>query len=42
MIKKRYITPDISVVKCKAVILAGSGETLEFTDEYADPEVEVL
>lgn len=44
MIKKGYITPEINVIKCKVMILANSGETLDFTKEgeYADPEVEIL
>jgi hypothetical protein len=43
VIKKGYITPEINVIKCKVMILANSGETLDFTEgEYADPEVEVL
>ena len=44
MIKKIYITPEVNIVKCKTMILANSGETLDFTKEgeYADPEGEVL
>ena len=43
MIKNPYITPEISVVKIKPMILAGS-DSLEFTKEgeYADTEAEVL
>ena len=43
MIKKPYITPEISAITSRSTILAGS-DTLEYTKkgEYADPEAEVL
>jgi hypothetical protein len=44
VIKKIYITPEVNIVICKTMILAGSGETLDFTKEgeYADPNAEIL
>ena len=44
MIKKIYITPEVNIVICKTMILANSGETLDFTKEgeYADPNAEIL